>query len=305
MMSARVTILIGLLLAPCLLPAQSLKIVSISDASAIGESDSGADSVFVEQARPASVSDDGSVVFVSFNAFDAINDDNDLFDVYRRSIDTTAVVSAYHDLFNPLMAVGHAETARFDNSQNTGIILRQDEPGYLHTTLRKVFLIDGSANEIDLAPPALNVNLPVMSADGNALAFTADGDAIGDGAMGNGGFAAVRDTGWSLVRISALTGGDAAPGDTMTLYAQSIFLDQPPDRYGTPSIRMGRPRARCVSAIVMPPLPRPPIRGHVIHRRSVMTATTSPSSPPTRLSPLISKVTLRATFICSRATGYL
>ena len=384
MMSARATILIGLLLAPCLLPAQSLKIVSISDAGAVGESDSGADSVFVEQARPASVSDDGSVVFVSFNAFDAINDDNDLFDVYRRSIDTTAVVSAYHDLFNPLMAVGHAETARFDNSQNTGIILRQDEPGYLHTTLRKVFLIDGSANEIELAPPALNVNLPVMSADGNALAFTANGDAVGDGGTGNGVFAAVRDTGWELVRISALTGGDAATGDTMTLYDQSIFLDQPTDRYGTPSISnseshglqvaftstatnlpdasdgniyvylrqhgttsntvrisnrhaggeapdpgpchspaisddgnyapatsmsicgsMGRPRARCVSAIVMPPLPRPPIRGHVIHRRSVMTATTSPSSPPTRLSPLISKVTLRATFICSRATGYL
>ncbi|MFM1551539.1 MAG: TolB family protein, partial [Lentisphaeria bacterium] len=236
MMPARATILIGLLLAPCLLPAQSLEVVSTSDAGAIGESDSGADSVFVEQARPVSVSDDGSVVFVSLNAFDAINDDNDLFDVYRRSLDTTAVVSAYHELFNPLMAVGHAETARFDNSQNTGIILRQDDPEYLYTTLRKVFLIDGSANEIDLAPPALNVNLPVMSADGNALAFTANGDAVGDGGTGNGVFAAVRDAGWELVRISALTGGDAATGDTMTLYDQSIFLNHPTDRYGTPSI---------------------------------------------------------------------
>ena len=124
MMPARATILIGLLLAPCLLPAQSLEIVSTSDAGAVGESDSGADNVFVEQARPASVSDDGSVVFVTLNVFDAINDDNDLFDVYRRSLDTTTVVSAYHDLFNPFITEGHAEIARFDNSQDTGIILR-------------------------------------------------------------------------------------------------------------------------------------------------------------------------------------
>jgi len=236
MMPARATILIGLLLAPCLLPAQSLEIVSTSDA--VGESDSGADSIFVEQARPASVSDDGSVVFVSLNVFDAINDDNDLFDVYRRSLDTTDVVSAYHDLFNPSITEGHAEIARFDNSQDTGIILRQStvDAGYFFTTLRKVYLIDGNANEISLAPPALNVNLPVMSADGNALAFTADGDAVDDGGTGNGVFAAVRDTGWELVRISALTGGDAAISDTMTLYDESAFLDQPTDRYGTPAI---------------------------------------------------------------------
>ena len=238
MKPAKELILTGLLLVPCLLPAQSLEIVSRTGAGTVGESNSGAESIVIEQARPASVSDDGSVVFVTLNVFDTINDDNDLFDVYRRSLDTTVVVSAYHDLFNPLIPEGHAEIARFDNSQNTGIILRQStvDAGYFFATLRKVYLLDGSANEISLAPPALNVNLPVMSTDGNALAFTADGDAVGDGGTDNGVFAAVRDTGWALVRISALTSGDAATGDTMTLYDESAFLDQPTDRYGTPAI---------------------------------------------------------------------
>jgi hypothetical protein len=56
MKPAKELILTGLLLVPCLLPAQSLEIVSRSDAGSMGESNSGADNTFIEQTRPAATS---------------------------------------------------------------------------------------------------------------------------------------------------------------------------------------------------------------------------------------------------------
>ena len=215
--------------------SQSLDIVSRDDSDLIGVLDSGANETFKCQTTPASVNDDGHVVFVTQNGFD-VTDDNPAFDVYQRTTDKTTSVSVYHPIFNPLIGSGHAEIAVSANVQTAGVVLRQTELDGSHLSLaaRGVYLLDGGLNEQRFGPELTNVNLPAISYDGNAIAFTSAETLTGIDA--NTVCAAVRGDGWVLREISVLADDSAATGDTMRLYDTSILLDRPFLRYGTPAI---------------------------------------------------------------------
>lgn len=216
--------------------AYELSIVSRGgDGDAVGDADSGSSPVFVEQAFPCPVSNDGAVTFVTAASFDDTYDGNQVLDIYSRTAaGHTELVSVGFD------AVGHAEVV---SSFGTGaVLLRQEVGDSLHTasTARGLFLWGGSGLQEErlFTADSSNTNCPAATSDGNYVVFTTDAALVEDDTNGgNDVYAAIRvGDSWVFQRMSVTATGVQILGDTMPLFDRSALLDQPLTRFGTPVV---------------------------------------------------------------------